>query len=226
MFVRGATRGDGETGEDVTANLRTIKAIPLRLHGSGLAARARSARRGLHAARRVREVQREGARATGGKVLVNPRNAAAGSVRQLDPRDNGEAAARVLRLRARRRRRRRVAADAFGDAREFAASGACRSARWSIPRAARMAASRTTRASASSATSCRSTSTASSTSSTTRRPARDWASSAARRAGRSRTSSRRRSSRRRSRRSTSTSAAPAPRRRSRGSRRCSSAASP
>ena len=85
-FVQGATRGDGATGEDVTANLRTIKAIPLQLRGKGWPARAGSARRGLHAAAPAFERYNERASKEGGKVLANPRNGAAGSLRQLDPR--------------------------------------------------------------------------------------------------------------------------------------------
>ena len=64
-FVRGATRGDGATGEDVTANLRTVRTIPLRLRGERPARkrrRARGARRGLHAQGRLRTLQRLGAR--------------------------------------------------------------------------------------------------------------------------------------------------------------------
>ena len=45
VFVQAATRGDGDTGEDVTANIRTVRAIPLRLHGDDAAGGARSARR-------------------------------------------------------------------------------------------------------------------------------------------------------------------------------------
>jgi DNA ligase (NAD+) len=84
-FVQGATRGDGETGEDVTQNLRTIKALPLKLRGGNVP--------------RVLEVRgevfmpfagfkrfNEEASARGEKSLINPRNAAAGSLRQLDPR--------------------------------------------------------------------------------------------------------------------------------------------
>jgi len=84
-FVLGATRGDGSTGEDVTQNLRTLRAVPLRLRGSGYPS--------------VLEVRGEvfmplagferfnaQALAKGEKTLVNPRNAAAGSLRQLDPR--------------------------------------------------------------------------------------------------------------------------------------------
>ena len=84
VLVRAATRGDGTTGEDVTANVRTIASLPLRLSGDApplLEARgevfmpiAGFERMNAEAARR------------GDKVFVNPRNAAAGSLRQLDPR--------------------------------------------------------------------------------------------------------------------------------------------
>ena len=85
VFVRGATRGDGATGEDVTANLRTIRAIPMRLAGDRLPARLDVRgevimRRADFDAYNVRQAER------GEKLLVNPRNAAAGSLRQLDPR--------------------------------------------------------------------------------------------------------------------------------------------
>src|SRR5690606_25257077 len=84
-FVQGATRGDGATGEDVTANLRTIRAIPLVLRGGGwpsvLEVRG-EVYMPLVAFRRYNER----ALAEGGKVLANPRNGAAGSLRQLDPR--------------------------------------------------------------------------------------------------------------------------------------------
>ena len=58
VFSVGATRGNGEVGEDVTANLRTIGSVPLRLLGERSAAGGRGARRGLPAARRVRAPQR------------------------------------------------------------------------------------------------------------------------------------------------------------------------
>ena len=85
VFVQGATRGDGETGEDVTQNLKTIKALPLKLRADGPP--------------RVLEVRGEVFMPLAGfarfnqeatlrseKSFVNPRNAAAGSLRQLDPR--------------------------------------------------------------------------------------------------------------------------------------------
>jgi DNA ligase (NAD+) len=84
-FTVGATRGDGATGEDVTLNLRAVRAVPLRLRGEGYP--------------RVLEVRGEvfmplagfkrfnaQAEARGERTYVNPRNAAAGSLRQLDPR--------------------------------------------------------------------------------------------------------------------------------------------
>jgi len=85
VLVQAATRGDGRTGEDITANIRTLRSVPLRLHeenppevlevrGEVLMTRDDFAR--LNAAQRAR----------GEKVFVNPRNAAAGSLRQLDPR--------------------------------------------------------------------------------------------------------------------------------------------
>ncbi|HEY3521808.1 MAG TPA: NAD-dependent DNA ligase LigA [Rhodanobacteraceae bacterium] len=87
LFVRGATRGDGETGEDVTANLRTIRAIPLKLRGTGWP-RVLEVRGEVYMPRAGFEAYNEKARASDGRIrpLVNPRNAAAGSLRQLDPR--------------------------------------------------------------------------------------------------------------------------------------------
>ena len=84
LFVRGATRGDGATGEDVTANLRTVKAIPLRLRGEPPP--VLEVRGEVYMPRAGFEAYNERMRETGGKVLANPRNGAAGSLRQLDPK--------------------------------------------------------------------------------------------------------------------------------------------
>ncbi len=88
VLVRAATRGDGEVGEDVTPNVRTIRAIPLRLRVSHTtAAPAVLEVRGEVFMRRD-EFEKLNARQrdAGEKVFVNPRNATAGFVRQLDPR--------------------------------------------------------------------------------------------------------------------------------------------
>lgn len=82
LLVRGATRGDGETGEDITANIRTIQSVPLRLaepitlEVRGEAYLPKPAFERLNALREAR----------GEPLFANPRNAAAGSLRQLDPR--------------------------------------------------------------------------------------------------------------------------------------------
>jgi DNA ligase (NAD+) len=83
-FVQGATRGDGETGEDVTANLRTVRAIPLRLRGEGWP-EVLEVRGEVVMLRRDFEAFNERALAHGERTLANPRNGAAGSLRQLDP---------------------------------------------------------------------------------------------------------------------------------------------
>jgi DNA ligase (NAD+) len=83
-FVRGATRGDGATGEDVTANLRTVEAIPQALQGSGWP-RVLEVRGEVYMPRAEFEAYNARMREQGGKVLANPRNGAAGSLRQLDP---------------------------------------------------------------------------------------------------------------------------------------------
>lgn len=84
LFVQGATRGDGATGEDVTTNLRTIKAIPLRLRGNAPA--VLEVRGEVFMPRAEFEAFNERARERGEKTLANPRNGAAGSLRQLDSR--------------------------------------------------------------------------------------------------------------------------------------------
>ncbi len=84
MFVQGSTRGDGETGEDVSANLRTIRAIPLHLRGTDWPD-VLEVRGEVVMLRKDFEAFNEHARAHGEKTLANPRNGAAGSLRQLDP---------------------------------------------------------------------------------------------------------------------------------------------
>lgn len=84
-FVQGATRGDGATGEDVSANLRTVKAIPLRLRGTGWP-EVLEVRGEVYMPRAAFEAYNAQMRLQGGKVLANPRNGAAGSLRQLDAR--------------------------------------------------------------------------------------------------------------------------------------------
>lgn len=83
VFARGATRGDGFTGEDVTENLRTVRSLPLRIENAperlivrGEVYMSRAVFNELNAQREI----------NGEKLLANPRNAAAGSIRQLDPK--------------------------------------------------------------------------------------------------------------------------------------------
>ncbi|CNK33077.1 TPA: NAD-dependent DNA ligase LigA [Yersinia enterocolitica] len=84
-LVRAATRGDGTTGENITANVRTIRAIPLRLQGDNIPRRV-EVRGEVFMPLAGFEQLNDDARRKGGKVFANPRNAAAGSLRQLDPR--------------------------------------------------------------------------------------------------------------------------------------------
>ncbi|MCH8250345.1 MAG: NAD-dependent DNA ligase LigA [Proteobacteria bacterium] len=89
VLVQGATRGDGTTGEDITHNVRTIEAIPLRLLGKGFPRRL-EVRGEVFMPKAGFKAYNEKARAAGEKTFVNPRNAAAGSLRQLDPKLTAE----------------------------------------------------------------------------------------------------------------------------------------
>jgi DNA ligase (NAD+) len=84
-LTRAATRGDGTVGEDVTHNVRTIKSVPLRLRGDNLPDRV-EVRGEIFMTRAGFRRLNEQAQSAGEKLFANPRNAAAGSLRQLDPR--------------------------------------------------------------------------------------------------------------------------------------------
>ncbi len=83
LLIQAATRGDGETGEDVTANVRTIKTVPLKLLGA--APEVLEVRGEAYMSRPDFERYNARQRAAGQPTLVNPRNGAAGSIRQLEP---------------------------------------------------------------------------------------------------------------------------------------------
>lgn len=122
--MQGATRGDGATGEDVSANLRTVKAIPLRLRGTGWP-EVLEVRGEVYMPRAAFEAYNAQMRLQGGKVLANPRNGAAGSLRQLDARITAQrplsflptAWARSRTVRCRRLTRRCWRSCANGDSR-------------------------------------------------------------------------------------------------------------
>jgi DNA ligase (NAD+) len=83
VLVQAATRGDGETGEDVTQNIRTVRQIPLRLMDCD--APVLEVRGEVYMRRDDFERLNERQREKGGKTFINPRNTAAGAIRQLDP---------------------------------------------------------------------------------------------------------------------------------------------
>ncbi|MCD6038816.1 MAG: ligA [Gammaproteobacteria bacterium] len=87
-LIRAATRGDGETGEDITQNIRTIKTVPLRLRGKGYPS-ILEVRGEVYMSKKGFDLLNKKAEEKGEKIFINPRNAAAGSVRQLDPKITG-----------------------------------------------------------------------------------------------------------------------------------------
>jgi DNA ligase (NAD+) len=87
-FVRGGTRGDGSIGEDVSGNLRTVRSIPLKLRGTGV--RSIDVRGEVYFKRSDFEALNVRREAAGRPLFANPRNTAAGALRQLDPRLTAE----------------------------------------------------------------------------------------------------------------------------------------
>jgi DNA ligase (NAD+) len=85
VLVQAATRGDGYTGEDITSNVKTIRAVPLKLKGKAVPA-VLEVRGEVFMPLAGFTQMNDKARAAGEKVFANPRNAAAGSLRQLDPK--------------------------------------------------------------------------------------------------------------------------------------------
>jgi len=88
LFVKGATRGDGEIGEDITPNLRTVRPVPLRIPVDGKTTAPRRLVVRGEAVIFIEDFKRLNAElaAAGGRTFVNPRNTASGALRQLDPK--------------------------------------------------------------------------------------------------------------------------------------------
>ena len=208
-LVTAATRGDGAEGEDVTANIRTLDDVPQTLKGRGMPDVVRGARRGLHDQGATSSRSTSARRRPASSVFANPRNSAAGSLRQIDP---AITASRPLGFFA----------YAWGEMSEMPAdtqSGMVavvralrlqdQSADEGVPLASRRCSPFHREIEAQARARSTTTSTASSTRSTASTGRSGSASSRARRAGRSRTNSRPRRRRRSSRTSRSRSAAPA-----------------
>jgi DNA ligase (NAD+) len=95
VFVQGATRGDGASGEDVSQNLRTVRSIPLRLRGENVPSLLEVRGEVLMFRQAFEDLNKRQA-ARGEKTFANPRNAAAGSLRQLDSRITAERSLRFF----------------------------------------------------------------------------------------------------------------------------------
>ncbi|QDR81403.1 NAD-dependent DNA ligase LigA [Sporomusa termitida] len=91
-LARGATRGDGTYGEDVTTNIRTIRSVPLVLHAAGRMPPLLEVRGEVFLPRREFDRLNQLRETAGEALMANPRNAAAGSIRQLDPKITAERA--------------------------------------------------------------------------------------------------------------------------------------
>ena len=213
-LTRALTRGDGRTGEDVTNNVKTIEGVPHRLKRIRSPGQGRDPRRGVLPRRRRSRSSTRPSSAAGKAPFANPRNSAAGSLRQKDPRVSASRPLHML-VHGIGYREGLERDPAVAGVRPASASGACRCRRTTrsldsidggrgLRRAVRRGAPRASSTS-STASSSRSTRSWSSASSGPRR---------GRRGGRSPTSTRRRRSTPRSSTSRSTSAAPAGSRRS------------
>jgi DNA ligase (NAD+) len=86
LYVQALTRGDGEKGDDITANLKTVRAVPLELHGSHIP-KVLEVRGEVFMTHAVFQAQNSAKEEAGEEVWANPRNAAAGSLKLLDPHE-------------------------------------------------------------------------------------------------------------------------------------------
>ena len=222
VFTRGATRGDGRIGEDVTQNLRTIGAIPLRIDDAPELVEVRGE---VYLPIADFKALNERRAEAGEPTFANPRNSAAGSIRQLDPALAAERPLSVWCYGIGATRGLDLAT--HSDEVEWLARARLQGQpRHRPPRRASTRWSSAATGGRSAATSSTTRSTASWSRSTSGRCGGSWASSAASRAGRSPGSSRRRRRRRSCSTSSGTSAAPATSSPSRCSSRSTSAASP
>ena len=96
LLERGATRGDGARGEDISHNIRTMRDIPLRLNGKNLAGTTIEVRGEIYLGKKDFAALNLRAREEEGRIYINPRNTAAGAIRQLDPRNTARLPLRMF----------------------------------------------------------------------------------------------------------------------------------